>query len=111
MKSKSFYKNINGINIVKCCASCKKCMISKNARVCIIGQGIVSPSYLCGSWALKEAYYYIGKGDGNIKKRDYLRFVIDNISSDKKKPLALLREEFTSKQGTIYEIEDEPEKI
>ena len=72
-------KNKYNIDIVMCCASCKRNMGAKteNTRVCEISKLPVKPSHFCSSWRMREALDNAGKGGGTIKKKHYLEWLKD----------------------------------
>ena len=110
-------RNSYGATIVKCCASCEYKRFNNKYRLCLLGEGSVPPSYVCKKWRMSPDYSKVGKGDGRIKKREYLLYVIDrqmeeDIKAEKaakknelyrKATLGEIRREYMSRQKTIYE--------
>ena len=74
-----FYKNIFGVSIKKCCASCKF-MTHKDAdlRSCTKGYRGVGKDFLCGEkwWEMNPGLQNAGKGGGKVKKYEYLHLLI-----------------------------------
>ena len=117
--SKIIRKNRNGISVVVCCASCRHCKLDKRARLCLKGEGIVPPSYLCSDWERRDVYDIVGNGDGTIKKARYLRYALEEMEKDDnayllasmrneryvRKSITEIRHEYETKFGNIYEIE------
>lgn len=103
---KEFFKNEFGVNIVKCCASCKHKEFGKTGtRVCTNGEGEVKPSYLCSDWEMSERLAKAGKGGGPVKKARYLQYVL-NYEQPKEPqyhvPLKAIRAEYEKLYGSIY---------
>lgn len=110
---KAFYRNGYGVNIVMCCASCAHKVFDKGGlRVCTKGEGTVRTSYLCSDWVLSPKLDNAGKGGGKVKKKDYLKFVL-NYPRPKPKEgfvtLSEIREVYEKLYGQIY-METEKEK-
>lgn len=119
MKTPKLYEtNQYGVKIVKCCASCKKRVLDNRIRICMAGEGGVPASYLCNNWVMNPNLEKAGKGDGKVKKYDYLLYVLKQFEDDeakaiaastarlfyKRKSLADIREEYMKHHDTIYEI-------
>lgn len=76
---KLYYKNQHGVDITKCCASCKHKLEGgrkDNERLCKLTQKIVRADDLCSSWELTESpkLEVAGKGGGRIKKPHYIQW-------------------------------------
>ena len=77
-REKQFFKNYYGISIVKCCASCKHKQFDKgSSRLCMKGEGNVTPSYLCNDWEMNEKLQKAGMGGGRVRRIEYLRYCLD----------------------------------
>lgn len=111
-KEKEFFKNPLGINIVKCCASCKhKALDGGTSRICKIGEGAVKPSYVCSDWEMSENYAKAGIGGGRIKKKHYLAYVLECYDNEAKKaekpkdikiPIKQVERDYEKQFGSIY---------
>ena len=111
MEDKETKKNGRGIDIVKCCASCRYKTLDSHTRVCMKGEGAVLPSYLCPLWEMHPVYEGVGKGNGRVKQSGYLQYVVDKIDESISKDgndsqirlrLDEMRKEYIKKHGTIY---------
>lgn len=97
-------KNAHGVDVVKCCASCiynagigKKSLMK---RQCGNGEGDVFPFDSCRDWVMHPRYQSAGIGGGNVKKKKYLQYVLDNYL---KLSIHDLRHEYERKYGSrIY---------
>lgn len=95
-------RNVYDIPIVKCCASCKyKDYEDERHRKCILTDYRVKPNHLCGRWFMNDKLSKAGRGGGNIKKKAYLMYLLENIS---KGSIDEIRSSFESKYGSIYEV-------
>lgn len=77
---KEFEINQYGISIVKCCASCKYKDQTRwnHLRSCRKGFGTNNMKFCCGEgWSMADGLENAGKGDGRIKKYDYLLFAAE----------------------------------
>lgn len=103
---KEFCKNRFGATIVKCCASCKHKVYDKGCfRVCQKGEGIVQPSSICGDWEMSPSLSKAGIGGGHVKKRHYLKFVLDYTQPEdprQHKGVMEKRREYELLFGSIY---------
>ena len=83
MNKETFVTNSYGIRIKKCCASCiNKKFTGKRygpvSRACVLNKDIWTGNHgLCRSWNMdSNLYNNIGKLLGDIKKAEYIAFVI-----------------------------------
>lgn len=99
-------KNKYGNDVVVCCASCRHNLgaLSDRARACGNGQGAMKPSSFCKHWEMRPALDNAGKGDGKIKKKEYLDFFLEHPKTIEgvRIPIDFIREEYEKKNGTIY---------
>lgn len=116
---KFFVRNQHGVSVCKCCASCAHKRLDKNFRICMKGEGQVPSYYYCPNWEMNEVFSIAGKGDGMVKKDDYLRFALDIITREEIEALRAsankliftrttipeIRNMYKKKYGTIYAIE------
>lgn len=100
-------KNRYGIEIVKCCASCKNKRCDNHARICVAGEGIVPSNYLCAQWEMDYGFDTAGRGDGRIKKRMYLDFCYRKIVEENRKAIQYANAKMIFKRKTIDEIRAE----
>lgn len=115
---KTFTRNKYGVRIVKCCASCRFKQLDNRSRLCTSGEGTVPASYLCQGWEISPSLDNVGKGNGDVKKAEYLKYSITRLFNDynesvtdKQKgirhkwlTIADVRDEFQRKYGDIYMI-------
>lgn len=112
------YENNNmGIPIKKCCASCEHKRFDNKNRICLLGEGMVPPSYVCKRWRMSSNLLNVGKGDGRIKKREYLMYALNRLMEEdvsaedaatakqmyRKATLGEIRSEFMGRQETIFD--------
>ena len=70
-------KNGCGIEIRKCCLTCKnRCEDCENCQMCRLLGVKVAAKDLCSSWKMAECYQQVGRNKGKIKKKEYLMFVL-----------------------------------
>lgn len=103
MESDEFTRNGYGVRIRKCCASCRHKAIDSRLRLCMKGEGHVSPTSVCEMWECNPPLMSAGKGDGMIKDPMYLRYCIDRKFPDggeaENVSVMVLRQEFMEKFG------------
>lgn len=111
-KPKVFTKNMYGIDVVMCCASCKYKRLDKNNRLCTIGEGPVPADYLCKNWEMNDVLAKVGRGEGRVKKREYLQHALEaSIARDAPSAQRLsgaileTRSKYQKEHGGIYEVE------
>lgn len=76
---KEFVKNKYGINIVKCCASCRKHESDgdEKKRICKVTRDKHPLDYLCsGCWEMDPRLDNAGKGGGRVKKKSYIEYIL-----------------------------------
>ena len=107
-------RNDHGIEIRECCASCKYKDLTRlmASRFCLQHQKKVKPRECCEQWAMSEQMEAAGSSGGKIKKKAYLRFVLqvredESLAEQLKvqiphKSLAEIRQDFEEKNGSIY---------
>ena len=102
-KPKTFFINKYGIAIVKCCASCRH---KKNLKCYRFFDAQQLQSTPCKEWALNPNLDNAGKGNGKVKKIDYLRFALSCMEEKKCSwDLERIRNEYRRSSGNIYVIE------
>lgn len=80
-------RNSHGVNIKKCCASCRNKGIGKSdgRRICTIGEGEVPANYMCNDWVMNEQCQKIkSEHFGLIKKPAYIAWLkkqVDEINA------------------------------
>ena len=111
-------KNVRGVRIMRCCASCShKEVDGEGRRICLLTQLVVPCRYKCDKWALKEAYKSVGNGGSKVKRLDYLMYVRDKrlveqdlieqgvITLVQQMPCRQLRRRFNKETGmSVYAI-------
>lgn len=98
-----YYINKHGIRIVKCCASCQHKDLHAGNRVCLMTRSNIKGTYVCREWKVAEHLANAGKGDGKVKKKEYLQFVMDNRNPrERLSNLAVHKAEFEKEHGSIY---------
>lgn len=108
------YRNSYGIEIEKCCASCRYKDLTRlmTARFCTEHQKRVKPRECCYEWALSEQLEAAGSAGGKVKRKAYLKFVLtsreDELTAEQlgirfpHKSIDQIREEFEKNHGPIY---------
>lgn len=74
-----FVRNVYGLRIKKCCASCayKDETRSVRKRMCTMSGEEVSPCDCCKAWKMNNLLMRAGKGKkGQVKRFDYLMYVL-----------------------------------
>lgn len=113
---KETVKNKYGTDIVKCCASCMHNTgpSGEYTRICNAGEGIVKIDSYCTQWEMKRRLSKdsrimdldaVGKGDGKIKKKKYLDFLLNYTQSEdpkQHKSVSEIREEYEARYGSVY---------
>lgn len=107
-------RNEHGIEIRECCASCKHKDLTRlmASRFCLQHHKKVKPRECCEQWAMSEQMEAAGSGGGKVKKKAYLRFVLqmredESLAEQLKvqiphKTLTEIRQDFEAKNGSIY---------
>ena len=108
------YRNSHGIEIMKCCASCKFKDLTRlmTARFCTEHHKSVKPNGYCKQWALSDQLEAAGSAGGKVKSKAYLRYVLEvreqESLADQRglhivhKTIAQIRKEFEKNHGSIY---------
>ena len=107
--------NQYGIPIKKCCASCKKRMISNEVgRYCERSGTAVEGGWYCRKWAMHPKLQNAGKGGGRVKSIRYLRFYQERkiklynslkacrMKRDELPSTADIRREYEQEKGSVY---------
>ena len=108
-------RNEHGIEIKKCCASCKHKDLTRllSARFCSLHQKKVKPREGCKQWEMSEQMQAAGLSGGKVKKKAYLKYVMDvredesladqlGLNQFPHKSISQIRKEFEAKNGSIY---------
>lgn len=102
------YENNNmGIPIKKCCASCDYKRFDNKNRLCVLGEGIVPATYVCRQWRMSPRLFNVGKGDGRIKKREYLMYALNRQLEEEANAEAANNENVHYRKSTLGEIRRE----
>lgn len=77
-KSKNQVTNPLGMEVRKCCASCKfKDILGMEAiRTCTKKNKEVKKQDLCAKWRIRESFRHIHYTDGKVKSKAYLKMVL-----------------------------------
>ena len=107
-------RNQHGIEVKKCCASCKHKDLTRLvlARYCSQHHEKVKPRECCEQWEMSEQMEAAGSGRGKVKKKAYLKYVLD-VREDESladqlgikfphKSIEQIRKDFEEKNGSIY---------
>ena len=107
-------RNRYGIEICRCCASCKNRMVINDGRMCSKTDYEVASWHLCTQWDIHPRLQNAGEGNGKVKSLSYLNYFrerylqqIDECISGKILPTQRLsreeiRKEFSELHGSIY---------
>ena len=108
------YRNIHGIEIKMCCASCRFKDLTRlmTARFCTEHNKRVKPRECCYEWALSDQLEAAGSAGGKVKRKTYLRYVLqvraDESLADQlgirtpHKTIDQIRQEFEKNHGSIF---------
>ena len=107
-------RNDYGIEVRECCASCRYKDLTRlmNSRFCTEHHKGVKPKHCCKQWALSEQLEAAGSGRGKVKRKAYLRYLLE-VREDESladqlgiqyphKTIDQVRQEFEEKNGSIY---------
>ena len=107
-------RNQHGIEVNKCCASCKYKDLTRLvlARYCTQHQKKVKPRECCEQWEMSEQMQAAGTSGGKVKKKAYLQYVMsvrddESLADQLKiqfphKSIEQIRRDFEEKNGSIY---------
>jgi hypothetical protein len=107
-------RNEHGIEVKKCCASCKHKDLTRllSARFCSLHQKKVKPREGCKQWEMSEQMQAAGSSGGKVKKKAYLQYVMsvrddESLADQLKiqfphKSIEQIRRDFEEKNGSIY---------
>lgn len=111
---KVYTKNIHGITVKKCCASCsyKDLSKAKHVRFCTQHEKEVKACGLCSLWEMSKQVQLAGWSQGRVKRKEYLEYLLTECEDRKTatqlglhvvvKSIEELRVEFEQEQGSIY---------
>ena len=107
-------RNEHGIEIKECCASCRFKDSTRliSSRFCLMHHKRVKPRGHCKEWAMSEQMEAAGSGRGKVKKKAYLKYVLD-VREDESladqlgikfphKSIEQIRRDYEEKNGSIY---------
>ena len=108
-------RNQHGVEIRECCASCRHKDLTRllSARFCSLHQKKVKPRECCKQWEISEQMQAAGLSGGKVKKKAYLKYVMDvredesladqlGLNKFPHKSISQIRREFEAKNGSIY---------
>ena len=114
MKNMATVENDFGIRVRKACMSCvhKDCTRLHGTRFCLEHHKDVGRREVCKQWQMSQQLKVAGKGDGRIKRRDYLAYLA-SIRQDEEaarllgmaipaRTVETIRTEFEQEHGSIY---------
>ena len=111
---KEFTRNTHGIVVKKCCASCAYKELSKAdvLRYCVRHEKEVSSSGLCSLWEMSKQAQLAGWSQGQVKRKEYLMYLVTECENRKlaiqlglrieAKSIEEMRAKFEQEQGSIY---------
>ena len=111
---KEFTRNTHGIVVKKCCASCAYKELSKAdvLRYCVRHEKEVSSSGLCSLWEMSKQAQLAGWSQGQVKRKEYLMYLVTECENRKlaiqlglrieAKSNEEMRAKFEQEQGSIY---------
>ena len=107
-------KNQYGIEVKECCASCKHKDLTRliSSRFCLKRHKSVKPKSHCQQWEMSEQMEAAGSGRGMVKKKAYLKYVLE-VREDERlaeqlkiqfphKSIEQIRKDFEERNGSIY---------
>lgn len=111
---KVFTKNVHGITVKKCCASCsyKDLSRAKHVRFCTQHKKEVKACGLCSLWEMSKQGQLAGWSQGRVKRKEYLEYLLRECEDWKlatqlglhveMKSIEELRVKFEQEHGSIY---------
>ncbi|MBR0045843.1 MAG: hypothetical protein IJP75_03030 [Bacteroidaceae bacterium] len=110
MKKAKFTLNDFGVRIKQCCASCEWKVATRlqTKRSCTKKKKDVSPCDCCKCWTMSQQMKEVHKSVGQIKRREYLLYLLKIRVSEAKEGLEEerdvmeIRAEYESQYGSIY---------
>lgn len=75
-------KNLHGVTINACCASCQHVTVNSHGnRKCLVSKMPCAQQSLCSSYMMQDALknLHIGGADGQVKKAEYLYAVLNAL--------------------------------
>ena len=107
-------RNRYGMEIRRCCASCKYRMVNNEGRMCSKTNFEVASWHLCTQWDIHPKLQNAGEGNGKVKSLDYLNYHREKYLQQRedfyeRKILATqimsteqIRKEYTELHGSIF---------
>lgn len=108
-------KNQYGIEVKERCASCRHKDLTRliSSRFCLKCQKSVKPKSHCQQWEMSEQMEAAGSGRGKVKKKAYLKYVLEvredesladqlGLSQFPHKSIEQIRKDFEERNGSIY---------
>ena len=111
---KIYVRNTHGMVVKKCCASCAYKDLSKAdvLRFCTQHKKEVKPCGLCSLWAMSKQMQLAGWSQGQVKRREYLDYLLAECEDWKlstqlglhieRKSIEEMRTKFEQEHGSIY---------
>ena len=108
-------RNARGIKVKHCCASCThRSYDDDGCRHCLLFEVRVKQKDACKYWQMSEAHQLAGRRQGQVKRKDYLKFALQvrlderhaieqGLMTDKQRQTEKeLRAAFEKENGSIY---------
>ena len=107
-------RNSHGIEVKKCCASCRYKDLTRlmTSRFCMQHHKSVKPKACCKQWEISDQLEAAGSAGGKVKRKAYLRDVLqvraDESLADQlgirtpHKTIDQIRQEFEKNHGSIF---------
>ena len=110
MRKKNFKMNDFDLKIKMCCASCTHKQLGRlmKTRKCTKRRSKFTPHFVCKDWQMSKAMRMMGCATGQVKRIEYLRFVLDIRCEEAEKGVKVprsvesIRAEFEQEHGSIY---------
>lgn len=112
---KNYVRNMHGVKIKMCCASCKeRLMTSDRGRVCGLNGCQVFGCQCCEHWEMEPLLQNAGMSGGQIKSRRYLRYYRERWTEQREALMTKriqatelltredIRREYEQEYGSIY---------
>jgi hypothetical protein len=99
-----YFVNGYGIKVKKCCASCSHMQPDHKTRICLNGEGTVSPKSYCLDWELRKGLDNAGKGNGSVKTDGYLQHCLGILEEDNAKAIECAQKKVAFRRRTLENI-------
>ena len=72
-------RNRYGIEICRCCASCKYREVKNEGRMCSKAKAEVESWHICRQWDVHPKLQNVGEGNGKVKSLMYLNLITQRL--------------------------------